>query len=451
VQDRNHAACIRLPTGRAGLFGASSLPGLFGGKRTTEPFDRALPAALAHSIRVALIVATAACIPSCAALPRLDPVPESLTEQAVIPGISGCRHWLDRDLGPFIQMVVQDLARQRAARARAGQPTDPMPPVTVLSVSGGGDNGAFAAGILSGWSGHGDRPEFTVVTGVSAGALIAPFAFLGPAYDDVLREAATSIGPDDVFRERSRVSGLLSDGMASSEPLRRLVERYVTPEVVAAVAREYRKGRTLQIATTDLDAGRQVAWNMGVIAASDAPGALELFRKIMIASTSIPGAVSPVMIDVEAAGKHYQEMHVDGGVITQVFTYPSHTLAALEKATGSPLRRAITVFVIRNGRLEPDWADTPRRTLSIAGRAINALVQSEGVNDIYRAYHTARQDEAHFNLAYIAADFNAPHRKAFEMAYMQSLFEYGYRLGAAGSAWHSAPPGEVTPGVPLSK
>lgn len=446
MQNRNHGARTGLPAGRAGLlFGALSLPVVFSGKRPTDALDRALPAALGRWIRVALILGTAGCLPSCAALPRLDPVPESMTEQAVIAGIPGCRHWLDRDLGPFIQMIVQDLARQRDARAKAGLPTDPMPPVTVLSISGGGDNGAFAAGILSGWTGRGERPEFTVVTGVSAGALVAPFAFLGPAYDEVLREAAMSIGPDDVFRERSRISGLLSDGMASSEPLRRLVERYVTPEVVAAVAREYRKGRTLQIATTDLDAGRQVAWNMGVIAASDAPGALELFRKIMIASTSIPGAVSPVMIDVEAAGKHYQEMHVDGGVITQLFTYPSHTLAALEKATGSPVRRGIAVFVIRNGRLEPDWANTPRRTLSIGGRAINALVQSEGVNDIYRAYHTARQDEAHFNLAYIASDFNAPHRKAFEKAYMQSLFEYGYRLGAAGSAWHAAPPGEDTP------
>jgi predicted acylesterase/phospholipase RssA len=179
------------------------------------------------------------------------------------------------------------------------------------------------------------------VTGVSAGALIAPFAYLGPAYDEVVRRVATSIGPGDVFQDRNRIAGLLSDGMASSAPLRRLVEKYITPELFAEIAQEYSKGRALQIATTDLDAGRQVTWNMGAIASSTALGALKLFRDIMVASTSIPGAVSPVMINVEVAGKRYQEMHVDGGVITQLFAYPSRAVAELEKATGRPLNRAI--------------------------------------------------------------------------------------------------------------
>ena len=380
---------------------------------------------------------------ACEALPRLDAVPPSLTEQATVPGFPDTRLWPDGDLAPFVQVATSDFARERRALEQQGLPVDPMPPINFLAISGGGDKGAFAAGVLAGWTASGKRPTFRVVTGVSAGALIAPFAYLGPDYDDIVRQVATSIGPGDVFKPRSRLGGLLSDGMSSSSPLRRLVERYVTPELLAQIAKEYAKGRALQIATTDLDAGRQVIWNMGAIASSSTPGALELFRNVMIASMSIPGAVSPVMIDVEVNGKHYQEMHVDGGVIAQLFAYPSRAVAALEKATGKPLNRSIRVYVIRNGRLDPEWIDTPRRTLAIGRRAIDSLVQAEGVEDVRRTYRIARQDRADFNLAYIAADFPAAKHPMFETSYMNALFDYGYRLAREGSAWHKAPPGEL--------
>jgi len=248
-----------------------------------------------------------------------------------------------------------------------------MPPAYFLAISGGGDNGAFGSGLLAGWSAAGTRPTFKVVTGTSAGALIAPFAFLGPDYDDVIEQVSTTLRPEHVLDARNALVALLaSDGMADSSPLARLVARYVTPELLAAIAREYSKGRFLQISTTDLDAGRGVQWNMGAIAASNAPGALELFRKIMVASTSIPGAVSPVMIDVEAEGRHYQEMHVDGGVSTQVVTYPTRMFDALGKA-GVRVDREVRIYVIRNGRPEPEWADTPRTTADIARRAISTL------------------------------------------------------------------------------
>jgi predicted acylesterase/phospholipase RssA len=163
----------------------------------------------------------------------------------------------------------------------------------------------------------------------------------------------------------------------------------------------------------------------------------------MIASMSIPGAVSPVMIDVEVRGKHYQEMHVDGGVIAQLFAYPSRAVAALEKATGEPLNRSIRVFVIRNGRLDPEWSNTPRRTLAIGKRAIDSLVQAEGMEDVRRTYRIARQDHADFNLAYIAPDFPDAKHQMFETSYMNALFDYGFRLAREGTAWHKAPPGET--------
>jgi predicted acylesterase/phospholipase RssA len=395
---------------------------------------------LLTSVASGLLVA-ALC--SCAALPRLEAVPESLTEQAVVPGIPGSRLWMDRDLAPFVQVVTQDLARERAALEQQGLPIDPMPPINFLAISGGGDNGAFAAGVLAGWTASGTRPVFRVVTGVSAGALIAPFAYLGPAYDEVVRQVATSIGPGDVFQPRSRVAGLLSDGMSSSVPLRRLIERYVTQALLAQIAKEYSTGRALQIATTDLDAGRQVTWNMGAIASSGTPAALELFRNIMIASVSIPGAVSPVLINVEVAGKPYQEMHVDGGVISQLFAYPSRAVAELERITGKPWNRPIRVYLIRNGRLDPETTDTPRRTLAIGRRAIDLLVQAEGVEDVHRIYRITRQDKADFNLAYMGPDFSAAKHRNFDTLYMNGLFEYGYRLALEGTVWHKAPPGEV--------
>ena len=341
--------------------------------------------------------------------------------------------------------MLQDDKREREALAKAGKTSDPLPPASLLAISGGGDAGAFAAGLLAGWTAHGSRPEFRVVTGISAGALIAPFAFLGPRYDDVMRSVFTSVRSDDIVHGRNLLLGLASDGMADSGPLSRLVAKYVTPEILAAVAEEYAKGRVLEIGTTDLDAGRPVTWNMGAIASSNAPGALELFRKVMIASTSIPGEVSPVMIDTEVDGKHFQEMHVDGGVITQVFLYPPRILSDLERATGRPYRRELHAYVIRNGRLEPTWSNTERHTLDIGARAISALIQTQGINDIYRIYQTAKRDRVDFNLAYIGSDFNYPQHAKFDPEYMKRLFDHAYQLSIKGYPWHKEPPDEATP------
>ena len=281
-----------------------------------------------------------------------------------------------------------------------------------------------------------------MVTGISAGALIAPFAFLGSKYDAVVRTVATTAGPEGILHKRSTLVGLARDGMYSSEPLSKLIEQYVTPEVLAAIAHEYARGRALEIGTTDLDAARQVTWNMGEIAATRSPDALELFRKIMLASASIPGVTSPVLFDVEVDGKRYQEMHVDGAVTSQVFLYPASLLAELQRATGQPFKREIHSYVIRNGRLDADWNNTRRRTLAIGARAIHTLVQTQGNNDVRRLYAIARQDNADFNLAYIAPEFAAPHAKDFDLAYMKALFEYGYDLAIKDREWHKAPPSE---------
>jgi len=373
-------------------------------------------------------------------LPRRAAVPPGSTTRATIPGIADARLWPDLQPDAYVRMALKKVERESAAYGKPRVSVERLPPIDLLAISGGGDAGAFAAGVICGWTARGDRPQFNVVTGISVGALIAPFAFLGPAHDDVIRRVATESGPEDLLRERTTVGGLLSDGMATSKPLAYLVERYVTPEILRAIADEYRKGRVLHIGTTDLDAGTSVTWDMGAVAASAAPNALELFCKIMVASTSIPGVVSPVMIDVDVDGVPYQEMHVDGGVITQVFLYPRFVGSALRQRLGDRAPRPMRGWVIRNGRLTPEWTSTKRSTLDIGRRAIQAMVQTQGINDLRQIAELVKEDGLDLRLAYIGGDFQVPHPREFDTAYMKALFEYGFRLGRSGEAWHSGLP-----------
>jgi predicted patatin/cPLA2 family phospholipase len=310
-----------------------------------------------------------------------------------------------------------------------------------LSLSGGGDNGAFGAGLLVGWTENGTRPAFNLVTGISTGALIAPFAYLGKEYDPVLKEVYTEIKPSDVFKARSFLAGIFSDGLADTSPLLRLISKYINAEFLQKVAHEYNKnGRWLLIGTTNIDAGTPVIWNMGQIASIGTPESLELFRRILLASASIPGAFPPVMFDFMIDGKEFQEMHVDGGATTQVFLYPS-AAATRAKEIGIKRRAERQAYIIRNARLDVDWQETERRTLSIAGRAISQLIQSQGLGDLYRIYNITQDDGVGFNLAYIGADFNFPHREEFDTKYMQALYDYGYQRSRKGYEWSKYPPG----------
>jgi hypothetical protein len=374
-------------------------------------------------------------------LTRGDPVPPGLTERAVLPGIPGARFWADKDISAFVEVVLEDNRRELAALAQSGINGDQLPPAHMLAISGGGDAGAFAAGVLNGWTQHGTRPTFRVVTGISAGALAAPFAFLGSGYDKTLREMATSVGPKDIFRTRTFFAGLLTDGLADSAPLSRLVAKHVTRDLLDAIAEEHAKGRVLMIGTTDLDSGRPVTWNMGVIATSRSPDAVALFRKVMVASMSIPGAVSPVMIDVEVDGKSHQEMHVDGAVINQVFLYPARGLIEFKKAVGQPYVRKLHAYIIRNGKLGPEWSGTKRRTSNIFARSITTLLHMQGFSNLQQIYNTVIRDGIDFNCAYIGDDFPFSHTIRFDNAFLRRLYQYGYDQSVRGIAWKQSIPG----------
>jgi len=370
---------------------------------------------------------------------RFPAVPAELMTRAEIPGIPGARYWVATGVEPFVRDVIAARQREEAFLAGSGH-TGELPPTELLAVSGGGDNGAFGAGLLCGWTDAGTRPAFKGATGISTGALIAPFAFLGPEYDHVLKAVYTSVKPMDIASKRNILAAINNDGMADNRPLWGLISKFVDEHLLARIAEEYGKGRLLLIGTTNLDARQPVIWNMGAIAASGSPQALDLFRSILLASAAIPGAFPPTMIRVEVDGKSYEEMHVDGGASAQVFLYPVRT-RSVARAMGEELARSGHVYVIRNSSLgPPDWEPVERRTISIAGRAVGSLIHTQGIGDLYRIYLQTQRDGLDFNLAYIDADFQHEHKEQFETKFMQALFDYGYRLGRAGYKWHKMPP-----------
>lgn len=385
-----------------------------------------------------LLVAATVCLAGagCSIPERGEAVPRVDTVRAMPLGIPNARFYADGDPRLMVEEGMQSGVREAAAlRAEGKLPTRP-PPAYFLAVSGGGDNGAFGAGIVNGWTAVGTRPTFKMVTGVSTGALIAPFAFLGSGYDAQLREVYTTMTPDKVFRMRGLTAALFDDAMADTGPLAEIIAKYADQKMLDAIAAEYKKGRLLMIGTTDLDAQRPVIWNIGAIAASGHPGALDLFRKILRASAAIPGAFQPVLIDVELDGKKYQELHVDGGAIAQLFLYPPSI-----DMSASNIKRERYAYIIRNARLDPDYAMAERRTITIAGRAIATMLAASGVNDVLRTYFVSKRDKVDYNLTYIGRDFDFPKKGEFDQAYMNALYEYGVREIVEGRAWHKAPPG----------
>lgn len=389
----------------------------------------------------------AATVAGCATQGRLPAVPSALAPGAD-PGIGEVRYPVARDVSGLARAGRGALHREQAWRAAQGL-TGPLPPGSLLAISGGGDGGAFAAGFLNGWTAHGDRPEFEVVTGVSTGALIAPLAFLGPRYDGVLSTMYTQISQRDIYRHRRLFSALFADSIEDTTPLRELTRRYVDRKLLDDIAAEYAKGRLLFVGTTDLDTPEPVIWNMTAIAASQDPHAVDLFREVLLASAAVPGMFPPVLIDVTVDGVKYQEMHVDGSTIAQVFSYPPN-LRPGEVAASVGVRRPLKLYVIENVQLDPQWTKVERRTLPIATRAITTLTQAQGAADLDHMYHLAQRDHVEFNLALIPKSFDAPHAEPFDTAYMRSLYRTGYDLGATGYSWRQAPPDAYAPMSPVA-
>ena len=362
-----------------------------------------------------------------------DPVPEPLVKQSSVPGYQRIRYWGDNGDGLTAETIAEIAAQQKAA----GITTKTR---DYLAVSGGGSNGAFGAGVLFGWTAAGTRPEFTVVTGVSTGSLIAPFAFLGQPYDALLKESYTEISGKDVYEKKGILGIIGSESVADNTPLRRLVSRYVTDQMLNDIVREHKRGRRLLVGTTNLDAERPVVWDIGAIAMSGVAGRKQLIQDILVASASIPGVFPPVNIKVVADGKTYEELHVDGGTSNQAFMFPSNfSLRQTDKEfkrTG--MKR--TLYVIRNGKVTPEYSTVKPKLASIVGKSISSLIKTQGIGDLYRMYANAQRDGIAFRAIWIPESFTSKEPAPFDPDYMQALFELGYEMGSKGVPWELQPP-----------
>lgn len=365
----------------------------------------------------------------CATPPRHNPLPQELGQAAQIPGIPGARYWGDVKPPGFENWLK--LSNQEMRERYAGIMYRPH---NYLVISGGGGNGAFGAGLLNGWTAAGNRPEFQVVTGISTGALIAPFAFLGPAYDTRLRDMYTRHASDDLVEQRSLIDIPRGDAIVSTAPLQRLLAEYIDDAVITAVAAEYRKGRSLLVGTSNIDAARPVIWDITRIAASGAAHAKQLIHQVILASASIPGVFPPVRIEVIANGQRYEELHVDGGVTSQLFLSPSglnwQRVAERLHVQGRP-----QLYLIRNAKLAPQWKTVEPRLAPIMARTIESLIRTQGIGDIAQIYITTQRDGLDFNLARIPDDFTDAPLELFDRTYMQKLFQYGYEQSRRNYPW----------------
>ena len=379
---------------------------------------------------------------ACAAPERGPAVPRGRDGEATVLGIPNERFVVGSTTRGFAALEREfEEAAQRRARHLGLRSASELPRYEMLGVSGGGEDGAFGAGLICGWTAHGTRPDFELVTGVSTGALTAPFAFLGPQWDPQLRSVYTDITPGEVLETRGLIAAVFDDALADNTPLYRTISRHLDERMLVALAQAYREGRLLLVASTNLDAQMPVIWNIGAIAASGHPRALELVRRLLLASAAIPGAFPPVMFDVTVGQENFQEMHVDGGAFAQVFLYPR----LLGDRRRERARRGVRVIparahVIRNGRLDPAWATVDRRTLSIAGRAISTMIAASGLNDVTRIWNNTQRDGVDFNLAFIGRDFTGTYTEPFEQAYMRQLFDYGFEKARRGYDWVKEPP-----------
>ena len=316
-------------------------------------------------------------------------------------------------------------------------PANTYAPRNVLVLSGGGMNGAYTAGVLKGWTASGMRPPFDVVTGISTGALVAPYAFLGPAYDAELERLYTSMRRESIFRPRL----LWLDSLASSEPLEQQIAASATPDILSRIAKAHRQGRRLYVGTTNLDTKRLVIWDLGAIAARNTPESRMLFQKVLLASCSIPGLLPPVPIDVEIDGKRFTELHVDGSVTACVFLQPA-MLGIGPSGTLAPDANPVSVRVIVAGKLHQTAAPTKGGLISIAGESMNTVLQAKTEEELTGLFMLARYANADFKLAGIPQDYEVSGDcTSFDPQVMRGLFAVGHRGGLDGTAWQSLPLG----------
>lgn len=380
------------------------------------PTIRCVSSHLGPRIGRVCAMAAALALGGCAASLSYKPVPELSVGRAAVTGYPTIRAWGDSGQEALDRMMPA-WASRTSERSRK-----------YLALSGGGGDGAFAAGLLVGWTASGRRPSFDVVTGVSTGALAAPFAFLGSSYDKDLEEVYTRFETGDLGNPQIFSAVFGGPSLVDASGLERLLAHYVNDELLAKVAAEHARGRRLFVATTNVEAERQVIWDLGAIAGSGHPGRLTLFRRILLASAAVPGLLPPVLVDVAVDGRVYQELHADGGMVGQVFFVPERLSPA-----GAEL------YVVRNGKIGPSWQSNEPTTFQIARRSLETLIKNQARGDVERLHAQAKERGIAFRLAAIPNDFPAVSTEPFDKAYMRQLFDLGFTAAKHGLAWAPDP------------
>jgi len=390
---------------------------------------------------VALTLATA-----CAACSKRHCVPEELTKKRALIDLSAApdAH------APVSKTLTREVEAEFRKRS-AGTHPEGTKPYHFLALSGGGLYGSFGVGVLNGWSETGTRPEFDVVTGISTGALMATFAFLGPGYDGVLQKNMLGVERADILRRRSLVRIPFSDAVFTSQPLKKRIEQVLTAEVLAEVAQAHAAGRRLYIGTTNIDAHRLIIWNMGEIAARGTPAARDLYRDIVLASSSIPGVFPPVRIPVEIDGKCYDEMHVDGGVSDEVI-FRAFMVAdrnRLGGVAGAFAPAGSTLTVVGNGKLYATPKCIRPRLTNMIGASFSSIIYGKTRDEMYRIYLNCLETGVAFRLTAVPQDFKLTSTSSLSLTPpdQQRLFEIGRELGSrpgVGEGWRDVPPGTDT-------
>jgi hypothetical protein len=352
--------------------------------------------------------------------------------------------WYDLEAQSAIHETVspKDLI-EWAERTRAmRKPAVPSPKKNVLVVSGGGIYGAYPAGVLAGWTETGTRPSFDVVTGVSTGALVAVFAFLGPEFDCDLRNFYTTVSKEDIYRRRRFPFLIFAESLADNTPLVRIIEAGITDERIAAVAAAHNSGRRLYIGTSDLDTRRAVVWDMGALAARNTPEDRKLIRDILVATTAIPGFFPPVRIPVTVDGVRYVERHVDGNTSSAMFFVPPYVPPAERAALPSTWLHGSNIYALVAGKLYADPVPVKARTFRIAGNAISTVLYDQTRSDLHKLFLTSVLTGMNFNMTAIPKELPVTTDSTnFDRHEMTRLFEAGREWARSGPVWRHTPPG----------
>lgn len=354
------------------------------------------------------------------------PSPAENYTKATIMGYKNIRYWGDETADyTYTRSNIKRLEANKSFHKR----------IDILALSGGAEDGAYGAGFLKGWSERGDRPQFTVVTGISTGALMAPFAFLGSKYDTVLQRLYTESSQKNIILF-SPVEALFGASLGDSAPLKKILTEEINNVFVAELATEAKKGRLLQIGTTNLDAQRPVIWDITKIALSGRSDAPKLIRDIILASSSIPGAFPPVLIDVVINGKRHEEVHVDGGVTRQIFVYPRDMdIQKLQRMLNIHPQK--NMWLIRNTKVDPVYTPVSLSLTDIAKRSFYTLTKYHGVGDLVNITSLAKRDGFHVYITNVPKSFDVPLEDVIDKKYMNALYQVGYEKGRSKSAWNT--------------